>query len=63
MEAILIAKLIFALHTTEVTKKNLSMCTFWGVQAGSVDLYARYERCKLKYHTGKKNILAKNYKR
>lgn len=46
MAAILIAKLIFALNTTQAIKQNISMCTFYGVKAGTVNLYERFESCK-----------------
>jgi len=46
MEAILIARLIFQLSVTPQVKHDISHCTFYGVKAGTVDIWERYEQCK-----------------
>ena len=48
MAVILIAKLIFQLNVTPMVKREISHCTFYGVKAGTVKLWERYEDCKKK---------------
>lgn len=50
MEAIIIARLIFALQTTEEIKTKITACTLWNVKHyEKVDLKKKYNRCKKKW--------------
>jgi len=49
MEGILIARLIFQLNITPALKTTISHCTFYGVQAGTVDILKRYKICKWRF--------------
>lgn len=49
MEAILIAKLIFALKVPKDIKQRITTCTFYNVPKGTADLWKRYRTCKLRH--------------
>ena len=48
MVVVLIARLIFQLNVSPMVKREISHCTFYGVIAGTVNLWDRYEACKKK---------------